>query len=130
MQGDLRTQNLGPLLLQLEQALQDLVDKGSSTTIDLAAMPFSTKDEEDLRQQLGRGEVRATLDVFGETLIQETALSGVWLVEHKDGEGHRLTLHLEVTRIPSILVTPEADIADGLALLKNSNKPPEAASDE
>jgi len=129
-QGDVRTQNLRPLLLQIEQALQDLVDGGAATTIDLTAMPFSARDEEDLRQQLGQGEVTAELEVFGATLIQETALSGVWLVEHKDAEGHRLTLHLEVTPVPSILITPEADIADGLTLLKGANRPPESAQDE
>ena len=85
-------------------------------------MPFSRQDEEDLRQRLGRGEVSATLDAFGPTVIQETAIPGVWLTEHKDDEGRRLTLHLEVTRIPSILVTPEEDIADGLELLKGASK--------
>ena len=128
-QGDLRTQNLRPLLRQIEQALQDLLDSGAATTIDLAAMPFSGQDEEDLRQHLGQGEVTATLDAFGPTVIQETALPGVWLIEHKDAEGHRLTLHLEVTRIPSILVAPEADIADGLELLKTANQALEKAQD-
>lgn len=128
-QEGFRTHNLRPLLLQLEQALQSLVDTGSATVIDLTAMPFSARDEEDLRQQLGRGEVSATLDVFGPTLIQETTLPGVWLVEHQDSEGHRLTLHVEVGRVPSILVAPEADIAEGLARLKDVNRPPEAASD-
>jgi len=120
--GDFRTQNLRPLLLQIEQALHDLLDTGSTTTIDLAAMPFSRQDEEDLRRRLGRGEVSAALDAFGPTVIQETALPGVWLTEHKDDDGRRLTLHLEVTRIPSILIAPEEDIAEGLELLKGANK--------
>jgi hydrogenase-1 operon protein HyaF len=120
--GDLRTQNLRPLLLQIEQALHDLLDSGSTTTIDLAAMPFSNQDEEDLRRHLGRGEVSATLDAYGPTVIEETALPGVWLTEHKDAEGHRLTLHLEVTRIPAILIAPEEDIATALELLKGANK--------
>jgi hydrogenase-1 operon protein HyaF len=127
---DLRTQNLKPLMLQIEQALQDLLDAGSATVIDLAAMPFSSQDEEDLRQLLGQGEVSATLDVFGQTLIQETALPGVWLVEHKDGEERRLTLHLEINRVPSILVTPVEDIAEGLVALKGEDEPPEPAPDK
>lgn len=121
--ADFRTENLRPLLQQIEQALQELVDDGSATVIDLAAMPFSSQDEEDLRQHLGKGEVSASLDAFGPTHVQETALPGVWLVEHKDAESRRLTLHLEVTRIPEILVTPEEDIAEGLQLLKGADRP-------
>ena len=116
--ADLQTENLRPLLLQVAQALQDLVDGGDGTVIDLAAMPFSSRDEEELRRHLGLGEVTATLDAFGPTEVQETALPGVWLVEHRDAEGRRLTLHLEITRIPKILVTPEEDIAEALQLLR------------
>ncbi len=120
--ADFRTENLQPLLRQIEQALQELVDDGSSTVIDLAAMPFSSQDEADLREHLGKGEVSASLDTFGPTLVQETAVPGVWLVEHKDAESRRLTLHLEVTRIPGILVTPEEDIAEGLQLLQGADR--------
>ena len=126
--GRLRTENLGPLLRQLEQALEDLLATGASTVVDLGAMPFSHQDEEDLRAQLGRGEVTATLNAFGPTLIEETALPGVWLIEHRDADDRRLTLQLEVTRIPSTLVTPEEDISDGLAALKVANNVPDGAT--
>jgi len=127
IEGRLRTENLGPLLRQLEQALEDLLATGDSTVIDLGAMPFSRQDEEDLRAQLGRGEVSATLNAFSPTLIEETAVPGVWLIEHRDADDRRLTLQLEVARIPSILVTPEEDIGDGLAALKAANTPPDGA---
>lgn len=127
IEGRLRTENLGPLLRQLEQALEDLLATGESTVIDLGAMPFSRQDEEDLRTQLGRGEVSATLNAFGPTLIEETAVPGVWLIEHRDADDRRLTLQLEVARIPSILVTPDDDIGDGLAVLKAANNPPDGA---
>jgi hydrogenase-1 operon protein HyaF len=127
--GGFRTQNLRPLLLQIGQAMRDLLECGSTTTIDLAAMPFSRQDEEDLRRHLGTGEVSATLNALGPTLIQETALPGVWLTEHKDADGRRLTLHLEVTRIPSILVASEEDIADGLKLLQGASKTVEEPPD-
>ncbi|HPE80617.1 MAG: hydrogenase expression/formation C-terminal domain-containing protein [Sedimenticolaceae bacterium] len=128
IEGRLRTENLGPLLRQLEQALEDLLATGESTVVDLGAMPFSRQDEEDLRAQLGHGEVSATLNAFGPTLIEETALPGVWLIEHRDADDRRLTLQLEVARIPSILVTPEEDIGDGLAALKVANNPPDGAA--
>ena len=128
IEGRLRTENLGPLLRQLEQALEDLLATGESTVVDLGAMPFSRQDEEDLRAQLGHGEVSATLNAFGPTLIEETALPGVWLIEHRDADDRRLTLQLEVARLPSILVTPEEDIGDGLAALKVANNPPDGAA--
>ena len=128
-EGSYRTENLRPLMLQLEQALRDLKDGGGGTVIDLGAMPFSQQDEEDLRQQLGKGEVTATLDAFGPTLIQETAVPAIWLIEHKDADGRRLTLHIEVARIPGILVTPEEDIAVGLVALKEMNTPPDDPSE-
>ena len=119
--GPFRTDNVRPLMLQLEQALQDLGERAAETVIDLGAMPFSEQDERELRDRLGRGEVTATLDAFGPTLIQETAYPGVWLVEHQDAEQRRLTLHLEVARIPAILVTPQDDLADSLAALRRAN---------
>jgi hydrogenase-1 operon protein HyaF len=116
--GEFRTENLRPLLKQLEQALVDLSERGQAGVIDLGAMPFSARDEDDLRSLLGRGEVTATLTAFGPTLVEETAVPGVWLVEHKDAEERRLTLHIEITRIPEILVVPAEDLAEGLAALR------------
>jgi hydrogenase-1 operon protein HyaF len=118
-----RTENLKPLLLQIEQALRELIGQASETVIDLGAMPFSAQDERDLRELLGRGEVRATIDAFGPTLLEETACPGVWLVEHQDAERRRLTLQLEITRIPKLLVTPPDDLVDGLAALSGLNAP-------
>lgn len=116
-----RTENLRPLLQQIEQALQVLIEHGGEELIDLGSMPFSEQDERDLRETLGHGEVKATIDAFGPTLVEETGFPGVWLVEHKDVEGRRLTLHLEIARIPGMLITPEDDLVDGLAALRRAN---------
>ncbi len=113
-----RTENLKPLLHEVAAALRELSESGAGTTIDLSAMPFSTQDEADLRAILGEGEVSAVVNAFGPTLVQETALPGVWLVEHKDADERRLAMHLEVARVPSILVTPNEDIVDGLKALE------------
>ena len=116
-----RTDNLRPVLLQLEQALSDLLHNGAESIIDLAAMPFTEQDERDLRETLGRGEVSASIEAFGPTLIEETAFPGIWLVEHQDADQRRLTLHLEVTRIPAILAAPVDDLRDSLAALQHKN---------
>jgi hydrogenase-1 operon protein HyaF len=115
------THNLRPLLLQVEHALRELRDGGEGTVIDLSAMPFSDQDEQDLRRVLGEGEVSARINAFGPTMIQETAIPGVWLVEHQDVEEKRLMLHVEVTRIPAMLVTPADDIDDGIEAMAALN---------
>ena len=121
-EGHLRTENVGPLLQQIEQALQDLQQTGSETVIDLGAMPFSAQDEQELRERLGRGEVNATVEAFGPTRVQETAFAGVWLVEYQDAEQRRLTLHLQIARIPELLITPADDLVDSLASLRRLNR--------
>ncbi|MGD8957106.1 MAG: hydrogenase expression/formation C-terminal domain-containing protein [Chromatiaceae bacterium] len=118
----MRTENVGPLLQQIEQALQDLQQTGSETVIDLGAMPFSAQDEQELRERLGRGEVNATVEAFGPTLVQETAFAGVWLVEYQDAEQRRLTLHLQIARIPELLITPADDLVESLASLRRLNR--------
>ena len=115
------TDNLRPVLLQVEQALSDLIERGEPTIIDLAAMPFSEQDERQLREQLGLGEVSARLEALGPTLIQETGYSGVWLVEHQDAQQRRLTLHIEIAMIPEILQTPRDDLSDALAALRRAH---------
>ena len=118
-----RTENLKPLLMEVEQALRELIDSGKETIIDLAAMPFSDQDELDLREFLGSGEVSAIMNAYGPTSIEETGLPGVWWVEHKDAEERRLTLHLEITRVPAILMTPEDDLGNSLSRLQASISP-------
>lgn len=124
-----RTENLRPLLQEVAEALRQLSETGEGMSIDLSAMPFSAQDEADLRAHLGEGEVSATVNAFGPTRVQETALPGVWLVEHKDGEDRRLAMHLEVARVPSILVTPIEDIVDGLAVLDTQSGDTASATD-
>ncbi|MCB1772258.1 MAG: hydrogenase expression/formation protein [Gammaproteobacteria bacterium] len=128
-EGAFRTENLRPLLLQVEEALQHLVDNDESTTIDLGAMPFSAQDEADLRERLGRGEVTAEITAFGPTIVEETRYPGVWLVELKDTEGRRLTLHLEIAQVPAMLMAPVDDIRDGLAAMRDARSAPEAGDE-
>lgn len=115
--ADQRTQNLDPILQQLSQCLTELRDDGNESVIDLGAMPFSAQDESDLRARLGKGEVSAVVEVFGITRVEETGVPGIWFVEHRDAEDRRLTLQLEITRIPALLVTPIEDLDDGLERL-------------
>ncbi|WP_462328997.1 hydrogenase expression/formation C-terminal domain-containing protein [Thiohalocapsa halophila] len=109
--------NALPVLSQVRHALAQLVQGGESTQIDLGAMPFGPGDEERLMALLGTGEVTATVDALGLTHIQETAFSGVWIVEYLNTDGQRVALHLEVDHVPQLLRSQPEDLGAALAAL-------------
>lgn len=117
-QGDMAL-NAVPLLHEVRHALGKLSRSGESTTIDLSSIPFGPGDRQQLFDILGRGEVTATVDAMGATRVQETAFAGVWLVEYLSMSGDELATHIEVTRCPSLLVTPEQDLADAARALQD-----------
>ena len=110
-------QNALPVLHEIRHALEKLASTGEPTVIDLSAIPFGPGDLSQLFEALGKGEVEASVNAFGETRVSETQYPGVWLVQHFSPQGNDLATHIEVTRLPSMLVTPEQDIADASAAL-------------
>ena len=106
-----------PILHEVLHALRRLAGSGESTLIDLNAMPFGPGDEEQLLSLLGRGEVQASVDALGTTRVTETAYPGVWLIDYLNEDDQRLTLHLEITEIPSILCVQPRDIEDSITAL-------------
>ena len=114
------TENTLPLLHEIRHALIKFSGTGTSTTLDLKAIPFGPGDEERLLSFLGVGEVSATVNVLGKSHIFETNFPGVWLIEHKNPEQDRVALQIEVTDIPSILRTQSGDILDSIALISES----------
>lgn len=110
--------NAIPLLHEIRHALDKLSESGETTTIDLSSIPFGPGDRQQLLDILGQGEVAATIDAMGATRVQETAFAGVWLVEYLSVSGDELATHIEVTRCPSLIVTPEQDLAAAAAALQ------------
>jgi hydrogenase-1 operon protein HyaF len=109
--------NAIPVLHEVRHALERLIVTGESTKIDLNSLPFGPGDEERLQALLGTGEVRATIDALGPTLVQESAIPGVWLVDYHNSEGQRLALHIEISTIPEILRTQREDLDNAVAAL-------------
>lgn len=112
--------NVQPLLHEIRHALQALIESGDSTTIDLRGIPMAPGEEEHILDLLGEGEISATLNALGSSEIRETRFSGVWLITHRNTEGEVMGRLVEVTRIPAILQTQEADLAEGLEALNQS----------
>jgi hydrogenase-1 operon protein HyaF len=109
--------NVRPILNEVIHAIDNLLDTGEATTIDLASLPFGPGELEHLEATLGTGELSATLDALGTSRIRETAYPGVWWLEHRNAHDEVVGRYLEITRMPEILKSQDADIAAGRARL-------------
>ena len=109
--------NALPILHEIRHGLERLAASGEPTVIDLRAIPFGPGDEARLLERLGRGEVEAKIHALGETLIRETAIPAVWLLDFLNAEGERIALHLEIARVPGLLLTQPEDLAEAPARL-------------
>jgi len=115
--GAVPTGNVTPLLHEIRHALQRLIDSGESTAIDLLAIPMAPGEVDEIKKRLGSGEIEAALNALGKSVIRETAIPGVWLVEHFNVNDELLARVIEVTRVPDIIRTDLRDLNDGLARL-------------
>ena len=80
--GNELTWNARPLLFEVRHALEELIDSGETSIIDLRSIPLAPGEEETIIETLGQGEVHARLDALGPSEIIETRYAGVWLVTH------------------------------------------------
>lgn len=115
--SDASAANALPILHEIKHALDKLAASGEPTTIDLSAIPFGPGDKEQLFETLGSGEVDASVEALGNTRVRETRYPGVWLIEHQAPQGEELATHIEITRLPAMLVTPEEDVEDAARAL-------------
>jgi len=55
------------VLAEIGRMLETLTESGQADAIDLRSLPLSDVDRAQLEEVLGRGEVRAELDIAGES---------------------------------------------------------------
>ena len=115
--GDELTFNVKPLLNEVKHALDNLIETGHNTMIDLRSIPLAPGEEEKIMNLLGVGEVQAQLDALGLSEIFETKYAGVWVVTHYNDEGHIISRFIEVTRMPEILCSQTEDIMSAYSRL-------------
>ncbi|MBA1443876.1 MAG: hydrogenase expression/formation protein [Chromatiales bacterium] len=120
--------NAVPVLHEILHALRRLGETEESTTIDLRSIPFGPGDEALLLDLLGHGEVAVKLEALGASDIYETAFAGVWIVDHRNTEGERIALQIEITRVPEILFTQVADLTDSISRLENRLRTPDGVA--
>lgn len=107
------------ILNEITALLEALVASGETRSIDLQRQPLSPQDHDKLRDMLGQGELDAQLDCLGPTQIRETAVSGVWWITHYSEDRRIVGEFIEVTTCPEMLITPAAELASGLNLLRS-----------
>lgn len=106
------------ILFELVGLLVRLAEENLSATIDLRSLPMSPQDRVELHRVLGEGEVQATVTAGGLSNIRETAIPGVWWVEHLDRDGEPIAELIEVTRVPEFLTSATDEIAAGARTLR------------
>ncbi len=108
--GDELTQNVKPLLHEIKHALDNLIETGQTSIIDLRSIPLAPGEEDKILSTLGQGEVLAQLNALGLSEVIETQYAGVWLVTHYNDENNIISRFIEVTTMPEILCSQTEDI--------------------
>ncbi len=124
--------SVNPILQEIRYALERLIANGEEHRIDLSALPCGPADLERLTELLGTGEVQARVEALGPTLIQETAVPGVWFVDYQDAPARRLVRHIEIALVPQMLRPQPQDLEAAITLLdarceqETSGSPPQS----
>jgi hydrogenase-1 operon protein HyaF len=115
--GDELTHNVKPLLHEIKHALENLIETGETSIIDLRSIPLAPGEEDIILNTLGCGEVQAQLDALGLSDVCETQYAGVWVITHYNDEKHILSRFIEVTTMPEILTSQTEDIMSAFSRL-------------
>jgi hydrogenase-1 operon protein HyaF len=107
------TGNAQPLLRELLEMVNRLLETGETSAIDLSALPLTPGDLDWLRERLGQGEIAVTLQASGESTLAETACSGVWWVTHRNEQGAVASQFIEVAFVPELVKAHPQDVAVG-----------------
>jgi len=114
------TRNVEPLLHEIKHALDNLIESGKTSIIDLRSIPLAPGEEDTILRTLGQGEVSATLDTLGVSEVIETGYAGVWLITHYNDEHQIISRFIEITTIPEILTSQTEDMLSAFSRLSAS----------
>lgn len=106
------------ILHEIRHALALLIAENQTTTIDLRSIPMAPGEEKKIEKMLGVGEISVTLNALGPSKVIETSISGVWLITHYNMEEEVLGKFIEITKVPSLIATPDEDLTEGLTQLE------------
>lgn len=115
--GKYRNSKIYSLIEDIKAALKNLLETGEETIIDFTNYPCDEECEEAIKEILGKGEVTASLNIFGCDSIIETGVHGVWWVHHLNDTGAILTKALYISYVPSILPAQPDDVEYSINVL-------------
>lgn len=101
------------VLAEVGRMLEALAARGEAGAIDLRSLPLTDADRAQLESLLGRGEVRAELDLAGRSEVWETAYPGAWWIRHLGAGGRVATETIAICLAPDILAAHPADVQAG-----------------
>ena len=110
--------NAPALLREIVEMVRRLIAVGEPSAIDLQALPLTPADLAWLRERLGEGEVRITLDADGESSLTEMNCPGVWWVTHRNPRGAVVSEFVEVAFVPEVVKAHQEDVEIGLEHLE------------
>jgi hydrogenase-1 operon protein HyaF len=117
-QGPL-TGNARAVLGEVETLLDGLLRTGEGGIVDIRGLPMTPADRGWLLDQLGKGEVEIAMDIGGRSRIVETALPGVWWIEHRNEQGHLASEFIQVAYVPELISAHPDDVESGLEHLRS-----------
>lgn len=112
--GSELTWNVKPILHEIRHALEELLENGKTSIIDLRSIPLAPGEEDTIINTLGRGEIDAHLNALGPSDIYETRYSGVWLITHYNENESVVSRFIEITELPDILKSQREDMTGAL----------------
>ena len=101
------------VLAEIGRLLAALAESGATGSIDVRSLPLTAADRDQLDALLGRGEVRATLDLAGPSEVWETTFPGAWWIRHLGADGRVAAEEIAICPVPGILAAHPADIRAG-----------------
>jgi len=112
------SRSVSAVLHEVATLLDTLLNGGAGGAIDLMSLPLTSADRQALREVLAPGEVRATVNALGESIIEETVFCGVWWAAHRNAGDELVAEQIEVTFVPALLKSDADDARDGLQRLR------------
>jgi hydrogenase-1 operon protein HyaF len=116
--GEPGAANAQAIMREVEALLERLAAGGESGAIDLRALPLAPADLELLARELGEGEVSASIQANGLSVVRETAYPGIWWVTHHDESDAVVAEFIEVCAIPEVLKSQQVDMDNALVRLR------------
>ena len=108
------------IMAEVARMLEALADKGESGSIDLRSLPLTDADRDQLEELMGRGEVKAELEVSGDSTVWETSYPGAWWIRHHGAGGKVSSEEISICPVPAIFSAHPADIEAAVNRIKNA----------